>query len=289
MLIAQISDLHLHASGLHFDLIDTAERVQQAFDYLHRLPRRPDVIVATGDLADKAEPEAYRRLRDIVDASDIPVFLLPGNHDERQPLVEAFPHHAYLPDPSGPLHYAIDKFEIRLVMFDTTVPGFQHGEVDDEGEAWLDAALAEQPDRPTVLAMHHPPFETGIWWMDQICLHGADRVERVVRRHPHVKLLIAGHIHRPIQTTWGGTLVSISPSTGLETRLDLEPESVPTFATEPPQLAMHLVDDRHAITHHTPFLPPEHVLRFTDHEPDWEKVKAFLRERGPIPKGGMIG
>ena len=284
-----ISDLHLHADGLHFGIVDTRQRLADALTYLHDLTRRPDLILATGDLADTAEPGAYAHLRDLVDPSEIPVLLLPGNHDEREPMVAAFPHHSYLPSPDGPLHYAVDDHAVRIVAVDTTVPGHQHGQFGETDEAWLDDTLAAAPDRPTLVALHHPPFETGIWWMDQICLHGADRVERVVRRHPQVRLVVAGHLHRPIQTAWGDTLVSVCPSSGLEVGLDLEPESAPTFVTESPQLALHLVDERGAVTHHVQFLGPGQLLRYTDQFPDWPSVREFLRQRGAMAKGGVLG
>jgi hypothetical protein len=114
-------------------------------------------------------------------------------------------------------------------------------------------------------------------------------VERVVRRHPQVRLVVAGHLHRPIQTAWGDTLVSVCPSSGLEVGLDLEPESAPTFVTEAPQLALHLVDERRAVTHHVPFLGPEQRLHYTDQFPDWPSIREFLRQRGPMPKGGVLG
>jgi 3',5'-cyclic-AMP phosphodiesterase len=214
--------------------------------------------------------------------------LLPGNHDEREALVAAFAHHHYLGDPAGPLHFAVECAGVRIVAIDTTVVDHQHGEFDAAAEQWLDEALGAHPSTPTVVALHHPPFETGIWWMDQICLHGAERVEAVVRRHPHVRLVIAGHQHRPVQTAWGDALVSIAPSTGLEVGLDLAVEGDPQFTTEAPQLALHLVSERRAVTHHTPFLAPEHLLRYSD-QGDWDRLKATLRDRPPLRKGGMLG
>ena len=99
--------------------------------------------------------------------------------------------------------------------------------LDGDRLRWLDATLSAAPHAPTLVMMHHPPFDTGIWWMDRSDIRGADDFERVVRRHPQVRRVIAGHIHRSIQIARGETVVSVAPSTAHQVGLELTPEAAP--------------------------------------------------------------
>jgi 3',5'-cyclic-AMP phosphodiesterase len=82
----------------------------------------------------------------------MPVFVIPGNHDARQPLREAFRADGYLPA-DGHLRFAIEGYPLRLVALDTLVAGKHHGSLGFDQLPWLDATLAGQPDRPTVILM----------------------------------------------------------------------------------------------------------------------------------------
>jgi 3',5'-cyclic AMP phosphodiesterase CpdA len=281
VLIAQISDLHLRADGLHFGIVDNSERVRQAFAFLHRLSTRPAVLLATGDLTEQGEPASYAELHAIAAGAEFPVFVLPGNHDDRRALAAEFASDGYLPASSGPLHYVVDRFPVRIVAFDSTVPLMQNGDADDAGLGWLDDVLSAD-DRVTVVATHHPPFRTGIWWMDQMGMRHADRFREVIERHPHVRLVLAGHVHRPIQTAWGPTLVSVCPSTTLAVAYDVTPETPPRVRNDPPMVGLHTVDAAGVVTHHVPFLAPDHEFGFGTGD-TWDRARALLAAGGPIP------
>jgi 3',5'-cyclic AMP phosphodiesterase CpdA len=76
--------------------------------------------------------------------------------------------------------------------------------------------LAQQPERPTVIAMHHPPFTTGIGHMDDMGLVNPQVLEAVVKKHPQVERILCGHLHRSIQRRFAGTLATTCP--GCHTR-----------------------------------------------------------------------
>ena len=145
MLIAQISDMHVKPTGrLAYGRVDTAAYVARAVTHILELTYRPDAVVATGDLVDAGRADEYARLRDLLAPLPMPVYLVPGNHDDRAALVDAFPEHRYLPR-SGPLHYTIEHLPVRLVVLDTLVPGHPGGAVSPEGLVWLDRELARLP------------------------------------------------------------------------------------------------------------------------------------------------
>ena len=78
---------------------------------------------------------------------------------------------------------------------------------------WLDTALAAQLDRPTVILMHHPPFATGITYMDNFGLDNAARLAEIVVRHPQIERILCGHLHRTIERRFAGTVAGTAPST----------------------------------------------------------------------------
>ncbi len=290
MIIAQISDLHVAEDGDFMRrLVDANAHLERAVTYLNGLTRRPDVVLATGDLTDHGRTAEYGLLTDILEQLEIPLFCIPGNHDERDAFREAFlPSAAYLPS-DGPVQYVVDDFPVRLVAVDTIRAGHHDGEVDPARLAWLDETLAARPDVPTVVFLHHPPFKTGIWWMDCIGLAGASDLEAVVRRHPQVQRVLAGHLHRPIVTTWGSTVVSTAPSTTHQTRCDLDPEHGPIIAAEPSMLDLHWWTGNQFVSHTTVFEDAEPRIEIAAVLADWDQAKARIKEGPPFAKGGMFG
>jgi 3',5'-cyclic-AMP phosphodiesterase len=129
---------------------------------------------------------------------------------------------------------------LRMVALDTLRPGSSGGVMDAERIAWVDARLAEAPTTPTLIFMHHPPFKTGIPYMDTIGLDGADAFADVVRRHPQVERVVCGHLHRSIQARWAGTVAMTAPSTAHQVAFDVREDAELGFTLEPPGYALHL-------------------------------------------------
>jgi 3',5'-cyclic AMP phosphodiesterase CpdA len=213
VLIAQITDTHIRPKGkLLHHMVRTARALRRCVAEIEALQPRPDLVLATGDLVEDGKPKEYRRLRRILDAFSIPVFVIPGNHDARGALREAFADHSYLPA-KGPLHYALDTLPLRLVALDTLRRGKPGGELDDERLAWLDAQLAREPTRPTLVVMHHPPFDIGVPPVDAHGFRGRERFLELVRAHPQIVRIVCGHVHRFVNVTLAHTVATAIPST----------------------------------------------------------------------------
>src|SRR5215467_11529752 len=220
MLIAQISDTHIKPPGrLAYERVDTAWHLGRCVEHLLGLDPRPDVVLATGDLGDAGVVEEYEALARLLAPLPMPVYLIPGNHDAREPLRKVFGHHRYLP-PAGFMHYVVEDHPVRLIGLDTLVPGQGGGTLDAESIGWLDARLGEAPARPTVIFMHHPPFATGIERMDRQALANAEAFGKVVTRHAQIEAIVCGHLHRSIYRRWCGTVVTTAPSPAHQVALD---------------------------------------------------------------------
>ena len=289
MLIAQITDLHVSEPGSLVDaIVDPNSMLAAAVRFLDGLEPRPDAVVATGDLTDRGRLEEYAILRDLLAPLRVPLYLLPGNHDERAALLDAFPDHSYLPRDGRPLCWVVDDHPVRIVGVDTTEIDRHDGVFDDERIEWLDAVLRARPDAPTIVAMHHPPFDTGVWWMDCVGLRQREPFESVIRRHRQVRRVISGHVHRAVQTTWGDTLVSVAPSTAHQVGLDLCVGAAARITSEPPMLTLVEWDGDRIVNHTASFLTPEHVIDLPAVVPDWDGARDFFLARGPMPKTGSV-
>ena len=249
MLLCQISDLHVMAGrDLAYGVVDTASCLERCVQRIVSLDPRPDAVIATGDLVDVGDAQSYGLLREILAALPLPLYLLPGNHDERQALRAAFPDYDYLRRKGDFLQYAIDEYPVRLVALDTVIPGQPEGTLCERRLQWLEACLGES-DAPTVIALHHPPFWTGIGHMDQMGLDNSARLAGIVRRFPQVQRLICGHLHRPIQALFAGTIASVCPSTAHQVVLDLKPDSPARFIMEPAAFQLHRWNGHMLVTH----------------------------------------
>jgi 3',5'-cyclic-AMP phosphodiesterase len=265
MILAQITDPHIVERGKLYRCpvqgnapdaertrveFDTAPYLAQAVAALNALMPRPDVTVLTGDLVDHGEPEEYAHLRELIAPLSMPVFVIPGNHDQREPLRAAFAQDGYLPA-DGFLQYTIDDWPLRLVALDTTIPGHHHGTLCDERLGWLDRILAAQPERPTVILMHHAPFLTGISYMDNFTFDNPAALAEVIRRHPQVERILCGHLHRSIDRRFAGTVAGTAPSTAHQIRLNLVPDPRISFIFEPPGYQLHIWREDSGLVTHT--------------------------------------
>jgi 3',5'-cyclic AMP phosphodiesterase CpdA len=240
MLMAQITDPHVkHAGKLAYGRVDTLPMLDRAVAHLRRLDPQPDVVLLTGDLVDEGSDAEYGRLRHALSPLKPPLYVIPGNHDERAVMARAFADHAYLPRDGGFLHYVIDEHPVRLIALDTLIPTKVGGAMDAERCAWLDARLGEAPGRPTLVMMHHPPFAMGIDHLDRWLLEGADAFGQVIARHKQVERVICGHAHRAVALRWHGTTISVCPSTAHQFTLDLKPRSPAIYSFEPPGFQLH--------------------------------------------------
>jgi 3',5'-cyclic-AMP phosphodiesterase len=241
MLIAQITDTHISTPGSVNDrYFRTPEHLERAVAHLNRLVPRPDVVLATGDLVERGEPEEYVRLRAILDRLAMPLYVIPGNHDSREHLARAFADRGYLPTRGEFLHYTVEEWPVRLVGLDTQVPGQPGGALCPERLAWLDARLGEAPAQPTLVFMHHPPFVTGLAAMDGMGLEGKEALSAVVRRHPQVERIACGHVHRPMTRRFAGTVATTCPATAHQIALELRPAERLSVVMEPPACTLHL-------------------------------------------------
>jgi 3',5'-cyclic-AMP phosphodiesterase len=239
MLIAQLSDSHIRPPGeLFADVVDTLAMLKAAIDAVLALTPRPDIVLLTGDLTNDGEPAAYAAMAPELARLPMPVYAIPGNHDDRRAML-ALDGIVELGATSSFRHYALDLVDLRLVALYSLVPGQAHGEICADRLSWLEAELESSGDRPVMIMVHHPPGETGIEFMDKIGLHASADLESLLARHEkRIVRIVCGHIHRPIFYRWLGIPVSVAPGVAHQVVLGLDGRDA-AFTMEPPGLHLH--------------------------------------------------
>jgi Icc protein len=243
-LLAQISDPHI---GAQWNDADPDEWLRRAVEAIQALPDRPDALLVSGDLTDNGAPGEYRRVRELLAPLDLVRHVLPGNHDLRGPLRKEFG----LPGQGEePVSHAADLGPLRLICLDSTIPGAEGGSLDGGRVEWLDSTLAEDAEKPTVVALHHPPLRTEIPTFERIGLapESRDALADVIARHPQVKRIVAGHVHRAIVAELAGRAVVTVPSTYLQAALDFTAPKL-LMCPDPPGFAIHALRDGSLATH----------------------------------------
>lgn len=237
MFIAQISDTHIiaHASD-HPAAQQRADSLRRCIADINR--QRPDAVIFTGDTVQNGQPEEYALLHELLQPLDAPLYLIPGNRDDKEGLRSVFGGN--LPGNGDFLQYVVEDYAVRLVAIDSTSPGERKGVFCPERQAWLDVVLDAQPERPTLLFIHHPPFD-----IDDHYIGGYRRPEEaaaladVVGRHSQVQGMLCGHVHCPGKHEWAGTVASLMPSIAVDLRKGVDEAE----ALEQPIYMLHRVSE----------------------------------------------
>jgi 3',5'-cyclic AMP phosphodiesterase CpdA len=281
MLIAQITDIHLGFEPGNPDETNR-RRLDETLRTLVAMTPPPDLLLMTGDLVEHGhDEEAYARLREATAPLPFPAFPLLGNHDGRAAFRRTF---SDAPEADGYLQYALEAGPVRILALDTLDESIHGGAFCETRARWLGERLAEQPDRPTLIALHHPPIETGLSWMtENPDAAWIRRLEAIVAASPNVVALIAGHLHRPLVTRFAGTLLAVCPATAPQLALDLGtidpevPDGRPMVVADPPAFALHFWTGDSLVTHFATAGDHDVIARFgLGMQP---LVRALLAER----------
>ena len=163
MILVQISDPHVDASNsLVYGRFNTNTALEKAVAVINAMDPLPDLVLHTGDIASRGNVERYERFREIVEPLQVPIALIPGNHDDRGALRQVFSGSTMLPTDGEFLQYVIDDFPVRLICCDSVIEDETPGELCPARLNWLSDRLDDAGDQPTIVALHHPPFYSGM-------------------------------------------------------------------------------------------------------------------------------
>ena len=195
MLLCQISDPHVVEKGtLAYGKVDTPRHLERCVRKVLALPRRPDAVVVTGDLVEHPGPVTYSHFADLIEPLKMPVYLMPGNHDDPEAMWSYFGNTPMFPCEPPHYQYAIEDLPFRVLMLNSHYDDSELPFFGDRRLRWLDDELARSA-RPTLIAIHHPPMRTGIGFIDMVGADWYTGIGEVLERHPHVLKIVCGHGH----------------------------------------------------------------------------------------------
>ncbi len=267
MLVAQITDIHLGFDPGNPDEYNR-QRLDQTLRVLTAMTPLPDLLLVTGDIADNGDDrDSYERFRAATEALPFRVCPAMGNHDNRAAFRAVFPD---TPDADGYVQYTVEDLPVRILVLDTLEIGRHGGGFDEVRARWLEARLAEAPERPTLIALHHPPIATGLSWMTENPeARWVRRLRPIVEANRNIVAMVCGHLHRPIVTRWAGTALAVCPSTAPQVALDMEnmdseaPDNRPMIVADRPYFALHYWNGDGLVTHFDTVEDHEVLARFS--------------------------
>jgi len=175
-----------------------------------------DRLVITGDLAHDEQAATYAWLRAQLDDWLDRCRLVPGNHDNRSLLRATFPEHVLGAEPDAPVTFRDSVGDWQLIGLDTQIPGSVAGNLGPEQLTWLRRELAGCPGQPTIIWMHHPPVPIGSEWLDALGLQDPTVFQEIIAAAPHVRLILAGHVHQEFSGRLEQAEVWTTPSAGVQ-------------------------------------------------------------------------
>ncbi|WP_167760247.1 metallophosphoesterase [Paraburkholderia pallida] len=277
MFIVQLTDLHVVEPGtLGHNGTDNTKYVAHALSRVGALEPKPRAVVLTGDLADHGSVAEYAALRAMLDEIDVPAYLALGNHDNRANFLEVFGNEPYMAQRGAFVQYRVNLGDLDLLVLDTLQEGKIAGHFCDERLAWLADDLAAHRDRPTLVALHHPPidglsqlefFEKGGDWYHALL--------DTLGTHDNIIGIMAGHTHRSASTTTQGIPLLVGPAAcGYQAHMSLDWTRLDvTLAFEAPTMYLHRYADARITSHLIPasaefstLRPPyaEHLEKLVD-------------------------
>lgn len=194
-LLVHITDTHIIPPGeLLYGSTDTAAHLRECVRQINCMQPKPDIVLITGDLVEKPDKACYEHFIRLIDALEMPTYVIPGNHDDPDAMAVAFADTPYFPVTDNTFQYAIDYLPFSILALNSHAEGSELPDFNPQRLGWLQEQL-DQTDKPVLIAIHHPPMMTGIELIDMGGTDWFQGLKSVLAGHGKTKLVICGHCH----------------------------------------------------------------------------------------------
>lgn len=211
--ILHLTDTHIVPEGAlvsgRLDTADALARLVARIESIRAQIEPIDALLVTGDLSDDGTPASYERFKSLIAPLGLSTYVITGNHDARAPMRAAFA--SSLPA-EGPLNWVHRISEVHLIGLDTLIEGQGAGALSSESLLFLQNALTQAGGAPVLLALHHPPFASGIRFMDDIGLTNHDAFRDIIADYKGRLRMVCGHIHSMMAADVAGHVALSAPS-----------------------------------------------------------------------------
>jgi Icc protein len=277
-LLVQLTDTHILPPGeLLYGHSDTAGHLRETVREIQQMNPLPDVVLITGDLVEHSDTACYNHFIDLISPLEMPVYVLPGNHDDPRTMPKFFAGTSYFPATHPTAQFALDDYPFRILALNSHLRGSELPKFDEPRLAWLEDELAAS-DAPTLIAIHHPPMKTGIEFIDMGGTQWFQGLKRVLAEHTQVKLIICGHCHTDMMGRIANVPVYMAGSTAHQLIAARGLDIAPSFLDVAAAPVLHHFLDGEFLTGSNPW-PLDTESKRIDQESgmDWEALKKAMR------------
>jgi len=250
-----LTDTHLVPAGRRLYALDPAKWLETAVQAIYRDHDDLAFVIVTGDLAHWGEQGAYEELKERLRALRVPVVLMMGNHDRREPFRAVFRE---ADDDGNGFVQAVRYFDQATILTLDTLGesrDIHAGRLCSRRLSFLEAALSDAPrGKPLLLFQHHPLLDLGLPHMDAFKLQDSGAEWQVFQRTRMPDFMFFGHIHRPAAGVWRGIPFHIQRATSHQVAFDLTTAAHIPGAHESPDYSLVTVSGRDIVILQRSFL-----------------------------------
>lgn len=250
MKFIHVTDLHLVPPGNKLWGNDPMERLDACLRDIEAYHHDAAFCFLSGDLTERGEPEAYRALKARLDSFPLKTVLMLGNHDARENFFQVFQDAPA--DANGFAQQVLDIGDQRFLFLDTLgEPPNSAGWYCENRQAWLEEQISSAPG-DIYIAMHHPPFDINIKYMDRIKLVEHEAFAELVVGNPRIRHIFFGHVHRAVFGSWHGIAYSSLPAMNHQVPLVSDSVSSP-YSDEAPMYGVISLNPDQVLVHYDAF------------------------------------
>lgn len=182
--LVQISDTHISEYGQFIESV-----FDKAVSEINKLQPSPDIVVHTGDLTDHGVFADYEFAKKKLEGIDARLFVVPGNHDERNYGQSLFK------EIIGPLDYKVRVGEVALFLLNSPEPDRDEGRLGRRRQSFLESELMNlSREVIKVVIFHHHLVPVPYAGREMNVLEDAGDVLDIVLKYD-VNLVLMGHRH----------------------------------------------------------------------------------------------
>lgn len=205
--VVQVTDSHIFADPEGRLLgLNTRQSFEAVCQRVAKEEWLPDLLLATGDLAQDASPESYQYLANYFNEMAFPSFWVAGNHDNPKTMEQ----HLSSESVSSAKHVLVGDWQI--ILLDSSVVAKVYGKLAPSQLKFLQQALEKYPNKHALVVLHHQPIDIGSDWLDNIGLHNSEQFVEIIKQHSNVKGVLWGHVHQEFHEVIKGVNWIASPS-----------------------------------------------------------------------------
>jgi Icc protein len=207
--LLQISDTHLHATtDSRMRGVNTYETFMAVLEMAKSNSHWPaDGILVSGDVVQDESRAGYELFRREMEPLGVPVYCLPGNHDDPKLMDELLG--------SAPFQFcgSVRLEDWSLILLNTFLTGEDAGGLGPRRLDALELALKDHISQHVLVCMHHQPLNMGSTWLDGVGLRDSAKFLELIDASQNVRGVLWGHVHQSSDRWRGPVRFMSAPST----------------------------------------------------------------------------